>query len=656
MISITEYSRLLAVAIELGFGILIKTTLLISLTAIVVIFLRNSSASTRNTIWASALGLLIFLPIFSIVIPHWEFSLIKPAQVVQNSIETDTGSIPPGINETSVIEENGAEGSPGLVFPEPPVKIQAHYVAIALLGIWVLGALFLLSRIAVHAVRARNIRLRATPIDDDVTAIIIKVIQKRLGIQFEIPVLMSERTNVPFTLGIYNHVVVLPASYENWPIERKRSVLYHEFAHIQRRDYIIHLMVEVVRALYWINPVVWYAAHRYEIERERACDDAALYCGTSSEVYANELLQLVRSQVNLENSIGVIAMSVKTDLAERIRCIMNRKINRSPNRPAGTVLTWILAFAITIPLAAMSTLGAGFFASTMASGDVPDTRDMIVQLEDHEDPDKRRLAAWWLGEHEDTRAVNPLIRSALKDKSVDVRLVSAWALGEIKDDRSIDPLVELLNDKSKLVREMAILSIGEIENPKTVDDLVKACKREPEMSEAVIWALGEIGSEKANLKRDRIFESIGKTPRDNDQVWTGQIMHRKVRDEFKQKGGFDYSSKIDGIIKDLGKGNAKERAWAAFNIGILGIMDHIEDTDPVIPLLDALKDSDPEVRAIAIWALDEINPSRSHHFGNDHHHHIHHDENHSSGSSGGKSSGSSGIGSTGSSGSRKVYK
>jgi len=72
------------------------------------------------------------------------------------------------------------------------------------------------------------------------------------------------------------------------------------------------------------------------------------------------------------------------------------------------------------------------------------------------------------------------------------------------------------------------------------------------------------------------------------------------------------------MIEQLRTGDEEDRLDAAFQLGRFGITDCLESTDVVDPLLNTLRDPAPEVRAMACWALDEFNPSRTCHFGNDH--------------------------------------
>lgn len=219
----------------------------------------------------------------------------------------------------------------------------------------------------------------------------------------------------------------------------------------------------------------------------------------------------------------------------------------------------------------------------------------VRELEDG-DPMVRRYAAWALGELEDTQGVRPLIES-LEDRNADVRLVAAWALGEIKDYMAIPPLIQTLEDNDPLVREMAVLALGEIEHPTAVEPLSEAYRRESGLGEAVIWALGEIGGREAEAERAAIFAARGRGSWDNDEVWTGRL-------------GSTEASAMEGDVNALLAALADDSPWmrrsAAECLGCLGEERAVEG------LLDALRDPEPSVRAMAIWALDEINPSRLH--------------------------------------------
>jgi HEAT repeat protein len=217
-----------------------------------------------------------------------------------------------------------------------------------------------------------------------------------------------------------------------------------------------------------------------------------------------------------------------------------------------------------------------------------------------------------LGELESTRGVGPL-HGRLRDDDADVRLVAAWALGEIKERDSVEPLIELLEDSDPLVREMAVLSLGEIEHSSAVSAVVEVAGRRPELREPAIWALGEIGGSRAKEARDALIDQAGLRHGENEDVWAGRLGTREAR---------AMSGDVPALLAALSDDDAGMRRSAAEWLGTSG------DPQAVNPLLDALRDPEPSVRAMAIWALDEINPSRQDH---KHDHDKDHDHEHEGG-------------------------
>jgi beta-lactamase regulating signal transducer with metallopeptidase domain len=72
-------------------------------------------------------------------------------------------------------------------------------------------------------------------------------------------------------------------------------VLAHELSHVKRNDWLLQLLAETARVLFWFNPLFWLACARMRRESEFACDDAALKLGIEGPVYARHLLDLVRT-------------------------------------------------------------------------------------------------------------------------------------------------------------------------------------------------------------------------------------------------------------------------------------------------------------------------------------------------------------------------
>jgi beta-lactamase regulating signal transducer with metallopeptidase domain len=562
-------------ALQVGAEILLKGTVVLAIAGLVTTLLQRSSAATRHAVWSFALGALLMLPLLSVSLPSWRMESLPTMQQVTSLAETPVVAVqlPVADRSVPVTAERAQQQNRSValtdrtaVQPASRFSISLSQVATAALVIWAIGAAIMLLRLLVGAVQVSGLTRRALARDGGLLFTTESGHSWSNLIQRPLRVVSSEEITTPISWGLLHPVVLFPRAAADWSAERRRVVLLHELAHVTRWDYLVHLMIEITRSVYWPNPLVWIAARRATLERERACDDCALQVGVRSDVYATHLLEIARAQLAGRTPAGALAMAARSSLAQRVRSILARGMRRGPASRKGLLTTGSLALAVALPLAAIE-LGAEHSTITSYSWSgqqgAATVEQRIEQLR-NDDSRVRRYAAWALGELEDSRGVGPLI-DGLHDGDADVRLVSAWALGEIKDNRAIDPLVETLADSDPIVREMAVLALGEIEHSSAVDPLMDALRQDEALLEPVIWALGEIGGRQAESARDQVFREWNRRAWDNTEVFAGE--------------------------------------WH-------GWRGSAPDELAVEYLLDALRDPDPAVRAMAIWALDETNPSR----------------------------------------------
>ncbi len=602
-----------AFVVDLAVDILLKGTIVLGVAGLATLYLRGASAAVRHAVWTVALGSLLFLPILSSSLPAWKLEPLYVSVETAAALSNDVSGA--GVDELCDCEcECGVEerGQPAAMYasaandrgssgPGPgagrasiegatPAGPSAATIA---LMIWALGVIVLLARLGFDTLSVCGISRRAKDCRSGEVCGLAEHLVASLRIRRRVRVVVSDEVSVPLTWGVLLPVVILPESVVTWTVERKRIVLLHELAHVMRWDYAILLMVEIVCAIYWFNPLVWIAARQGAMERERACDDHALHGGVRSHIYATHLYEIARAQVVGDTPRGAFAMAHASNLARRVRSILARGLDRTPLSHSQLASAAVGALLVAFPLASVELWGvaAAELLGTIQQSDPVAQR--ISQLED-DDPRVRRYAAWALGELESERGVMPLIEK-LDDSNSDVRLVAAWALGEIKDPIAVYPLIELLEDDDPFVREMAVLALGEIEHPSAVEPLNRALRREEQLREPVIWALGEIGSRDAIRARTAAFADWGRGSWDNDEVWTGRLGSREARPIAGDPGA------LSAALRDR---DPNMRRSAAEWLGIRG------DERAVEPLLDALRDPVPAVRAMAIWALDEINPSR----------------------------------------------
>jgi len=108
-----------------------------------------------------------------------------------------------------------------------------------------------------------------------------------------VKLLVSDRIAAPVLAGFINSAVILPESFVGlFPEEHLASLLQHEGQHLMRRDPWTTLAFRILRALFPLNPALWYIDRRLAIAREIACDDGVLEAGVPPESYASCLAQV----------------------------------------------------------------------------------------------------------------------------------------------------------------------------------------------------------------------------------------------------------------------------------------------------------------------------------------------------------------------------
>jgi beta-lactamase regulating signal transducer with metallopeptidase domain len=111
-----------------------------------------------------------------------------------------------------------------------------------------------------------------------------------MGMRRVIDVREMNRDGSPHVAGLFRSVVMLPPSAGTWTAEARHAALVHELMHIRRGDRRTLALAQLACAIYWFNPLVWYASAALARERERACDDEVLRSGAKPSAYASLLL------------------------------------------------------------------------------------------------------------------------------------------------------------------------------------------------------------------------------------------------------------------------------------------------------------------------------------------------------------------------------
>ena len=241
----------------------------------------------------------------------------------------------------------------------------------ALVAIWAAGLLAVVGRLAVGLIAVRWMSRRTVRVVDAPWLPLAVELASSLGITRRLTFLESARATMPMAAGIFTPSVLMPEDANRWPLERLRIVLLHELAHVKRRDCLTHVIAQLACALHWFNPLAWIAARHIRTERERACDDLVLACGTQGPDYAEELLEIARvmrgGRYPALLAGATLAMAHRSQLEGRLIAILDPKVPRSGVSPARAALAAAAVACALPPLAAMQPWAVATVEATSAT-------------------------------------------------------------------------------------------------------------------------------------------------------------------------------------------------------------------------------------------------------------------------------------------------
>lgn len=309
-----------------------KVTVVFAIAWLASLALRRRSAALRHSVWAAAVMAALTLPALMWILPEWRAKSVTVKPVWQESQPVLIAGVPRAWNEMP-----GAASAPVTRIAEPAPHSEPWTTEEIAAAVWAAGLLIGLARLLIGLIRVRAIP--ATPLALDAPRG-VRVLQAQSD------------TIMPLTWGLFRPRVLFPANVSEWPEERIRQVLAHELAHVERRDWIVHIAAEIMRAVYWFHPLAWLAASQLRHESERACDDAVLGQGADACSYAEHLVHLARA---LKSPAGVLsstlAAAYESKFEKRLAALLHGSLDRRPLSRKLFALNALMAVALLIPLA-----------------------------------------------------------------------------------------------------------------------------------------------------------------------------------------------------------------------------------------------------------------------------------------------------------------
>ncbi|MDQ3488923.1 MAG: M56 family metallopeptidase, partial [Acidobacteriota bacterium] len=243
----------LSVANVLAYGI--QVSLIAAATGACMTLLRLRNPEARYWSWRALLWLAVVLPL----VQPWEAVtvIVAPAAIASAATELSASRT---------------------LAPQPAASpLNPVLIVIAV------GMVIRLLWLAAGAIRLRRIAARAHSDLAD-AASLQELIVTAADIRY------SQDLAQPATCGLRQPVVLLPVRLRALHASIRRAVLAHELVHVRRGDWAALMLEELLRAVLWFNPAVWWLIDRVHAAREEVVDAEAVLYVDGRRSYISALL------------------------------------------------------------------------------------------------------------------------------------------------------------------------------------------------------------------------------------------------------------------------------------------------------------------------------------------------------------------------------
>jgi|GEM_PF-3476857 len=265
--------------------------------AVVLRFLRKSSANLRYLLACGCLFLMVLIPAVTLnyletaappsaatplpenVIVPSTTPIQSPPILLQPAVEPTPTSAPAATAVELSLKDRFIE----TVEPVLPYLAVIWLMGVFSLSLWHLGGWCQLQRLRKRMIKPVSERIEQR----------LSRLSAEMGIKKVTAIMESALVAVPTVIGWLKPVILLPAScLTGLTGEQLEALLAHELAHIKRYDYLVNILQTIVEILGFYHPAVWWVSHRIRLERENCCDDLAVGISGGSLSYARALTTL----------------------------------------------------------------------------------------------------------------------------------------------------------------------------------------------------------------------------------------------------------------------------------------------------------------------------------------------------------------------------
>ena len=189
-----------------------------------------------------------------------------------------------------------------------------HVLALA----WIIGIAWSIFRLCHSAWRLRQLHRLAHPASMQQQQL-LKNLCDQFDVKRTVNLLVSEEIGTPISFGWRHPCILL---HENVMNDRLEFILLHELAHLQRKDWLVNLLVYAIGIPFFFHPLFYLVRKRLADVQEQICDGWVIQATGKRADYAQCLVDMLDQCVH-RTKLALALGHQRSQLKNRVRTILD---------------------------------------------------------------------------------------------------------------------------------------------------------------------------------------------------------------------------------------------------------------------------------------------------------------------------------------------
>ena len=292
--------------------------LIVGIVWLLVYWLRRDRA-VCYALWLMALVMLPILLGLNALLPGISFHRTQTVQVVgaPQSQLTDTSNHQLSTSGQVITGDQPSQQDKNLS-SKPQTKSSritwGHIVFVT----WVTGMAWSILRLCHSAWRLRRLHRLAVAASIHQQQLLENLCDQ-LAVKRPVRLLVSTEISTPISFGWWHPCILL---HENVANDRLEFILLHELAHLQRKDWLVNLLVHAIGIPFFFHPLFYLVRKRLTDVQEQICDGWVIQMTGKRADYAQCLVDMLDQSVH-PTKLALALGHQRSQLRNRVKTILN---------------------------------------------------------------------------------------------------------------------------------------------------------------------------------------------------------------------------------------------------------------------------------------------------------------------------------------------